>query len=505
MTLTTRLSFFFLSMLALVLVGFSTTLYFLARNHMYGQAHERLEGALNTLVAAVEVGPEGLEWEKSQHKLDVGLRRGNGQVVWLVSNGHAAVDSAGQQDSVSELALATRRLQELGIAHDRVDWQEQTWFVAGRFLDARSLDKPAPEPHAVINPGEKIYQNLAITAAVPLGPVRAELRYLASILGGLSAVVWLGALFVGRRVCRQALRPVQRMAQSARDMETSDLTERLPVTPTGDELEDLSRSFNGLLDRTQESLESQRRFAGDASHQLRTPLTALLGQIEIALRRDRSPLEYQHVLAAAQRQGKHLQQIVDSLLFLARADAEARLPNLERLDLAAWLPDQQSTWSGRLTSKVLRLAFDEPGPCWVEAQPALLEELVNNLLDNAAKYSGPGTLITLKVSRNDREVILAVEDEGTGVRPEDMPHLFEPFFRSPMARERGVGGVGLGLAIAARIARAFGGGIDAENRSTGGSCFRLHLPALQQYGQSGQNKVEPRQPLESAMSGEHLT
>lgn len=494
MTLSTRLSMFFLSMLALVLAGFSITLYTLAQNHLRHQGQERLEGALNTLVAAVEVGPEGLEWEKTQHKLDLGLRHVSDQVVWLISGDKTLVDSAGSEDLVKSLSTSAWRLEEQKKTRDNVVWQDQPWLVGQRWLDVHAMGKPAPEPPPPVHPGEKKYQQLFIAAAVPLGPARAELAYLAGILGGLSVLIWLAALVSGRYVCRQALLPVQRMAQSARDMEASDLTERLPVAATGDELEDLSRSFNGLLERTQESLERQRRFAGDASHQLRTPLTALLGQLEIALRRDRSGDEYRQVLATAQRQGKHLQQIIESLLFLARTDAEARLPNLEPIDLAAWLAERGLTWAGMFAGRELRWEIDQPGPCWVEAQTALLEELVKNLLENAAKYSPDGAVITLTLIRENSEVVLAVEDEGTGLHPEDLPHLFEPFFRSAAARARGIGGAGLGLAIAARIALGFGGRIDAENRPAGGSCFKLRLPALDQ---EGREKIST-QPVPSA-------
>lgn len=494
MKLSTRLSLFFLTMLALVLAGFSITLYSLAQNHLRHQAQERLDGALNTLVAAVEVGPEGLEWEKTQHKLDLGLRHVSDQVVWLISDGKALVDSAGRKDLVQSLETTTRRLEDQRTTRENVVWQDQPWLVGQRWHDVHAMEKPAPEPLLPVNPAEKKYQRLLIAAGVPLAPARAELAYLAGILGGLSVLIWLAALFSGRYVCRQALLPVQRMARSARDMEASDLTERLPVAATGDELEDLSRSFNGLLDRTQESLERQRRFAGDASHQLRTPLTALLGQIEIALRRDRSGEDYRQVLATAQRQGKHLQQIIESLLFLARTDSEARLPNLEPIDLAAWLAERGLAWAGMFAGKELRWEIDQAAPCWVEAQSALLEELVKNLLDNAAKYSPDGAVITLKLNREGSEVVLAVEDEGAGLRPEDLPHLFEPFFRSATARARGIGGAGLGLAIAARIAQGFGGRIEAANRQAGGSCFRLRLPALDQ---AGREKIAA-QPVSSA-------
>src|SRR5207302_10565907 len=121
------------------------------------------------------------------------------------------------------------------------------------------------------------YPVLGITAGLLLEPVRTALQQLLGALVGLSVGIWLVALFAGRAVCRRALRPVTIMAATARQMNVDDLGSRLPTTSHGDELEDLSRAFNGLLDRFQEAVERQRRFTGDASHQLRTPLTAILG------------------------------------------------------------------------------------------------------------------------------------------------------------------------------------------------------------------------------------
>src|SRR5262249_2439460 len=149
----------------------------------------------------------------------------------------------------------------------------------------------------------------------------------------------LAALVAGRAVCRRALAPVTRMATTARAMGAVNLGERMPVAAVNDEMADLGRSFNGLLDRLQESFERQRQFTGEASHQLRTPLAALLGQTEVALRRDRPPSEYRQTLEAVQQQARHLTQITEALLFLARADAEAAAPAAQPLDLAGWLPE----------------------------------------------------------------------------------------------------------------------------------------------------------------------
>jgi signal transduction histidine kinase len=324
--------------------------------------------------------------------------------------------------------------------------------------------------------GQK-YSALAITAGVPVEPIRTTLRQLGGTLFGLSITIWLLAVFVGRIVSRRALRPVRQMAASACQIDANHLEQRLSEIRSNDELEDLNCAINGLLDRLQDSFERQRRFTGDASHQLRTPLTAILGQIEIALRRERPPEEYRRVLAIVQQKAEHLRRIVEMLLFLARADTEARLPEPERIDLKAWLPEFLRGWSEHERTKDIILECVKVDSCGVQVQPAWLGELLNILIDNACKYSPPGTPIKVRLRREEQAVCVEVEDKGCGIAGADFPHLFTPFFRSAETRRLGVEGFGLGLAIAKRLAGAFGGELTATSRLDHGSCFTVRLPA----------------------------
>ncbi len=224
------------------------------------------------------------------------------------------------------------------------------------------------------------------------------------------------------------------MAVAARTIHADDLGQRLPNAGTGDELEDLGRAFNDLLGRLQESFERQRRFSGDASHQLRTPLTAILGQIDVLFRRDRPVEEYERVLKVVQKQTAHLRLIVEMLLFLARADAETKLTQLETLDCAEWLADHLQTWAPHARAADLKFEAASSGPYWVRAQLPLLGQLIDNLLDNATKCSGPGTAVVIRIGEESGLVTVVVEDEGCGVAADDLPHIFEAFYRSPHSR-----------------------------------------------------------------------
>jgi len=460
MALTTRLMLLLLGTLALVLGGFSATLYLLADRYLHRQVEERLGGMVDRLVAGAEFGPGGVEWEPQQRTLpsvspDV-------PVVWQVldERGHI-IDQLGGGESGGLLAQAIEEVRT-------VYWQEQNWLVQERVVQS-AVQKPGTE--------KNMYAVLRMRAGLSLDPMETTLRWLVGMLIVVSATIWLLALVVGRALCRRALLPVRDMAQAARDMSVLQPEERLPLPGTGDELQELARAFNELLDRLQTAFERQGRFTSDASHQLRTPLAALLGQVEVVLRRPRSTQEYQQTLRTVHRRASQLREIVEALLYLARSDAEANLPGTQELDLGGWLKERVDTWAQHDRARDL-IIEDVPQALPVRAHPVLLGELLNILLENACKYSEAGTPIAVRTHREDGCVILAIEDRGCGIAAEELPHVWQPFFRSYQARLRGVAGVGLGLAIAQRLAVSFGGRLTVRSQLGCGSTFSLWLPAL---------------------------
>ncbi len=482
MTLTTRLSVYSMAALTVVLAGFSTTLYLLSRTYLSRQVDEHLEAALSTLVAAAEIGPDGFEWEPNARMLVQSDDPSAGPLYWMVSDGQGhsvdrSTNTASNDSMIQSLAAFTASHHKT----DVVKMNGQDWRLLQRRLEmSTGTDQPtAGTPRGSSNHAKKTrYPILVLGAAVSQKPVQHALHTLAAALIGVSSSIWLLALFGGRFLCRRALAPLTRMAAVTRRMNASDLVNRLPRPETGDELDDLSESFNGLLERLHESFERQRRFTGDASHQLRTPLTAILGQIEVAVRRKRTPDEYERTLILVQEQGARLHQIVEMLLFLARADADAQLPNLEIIDLGFWLQTHLKSWAGHPRANDLRLESNSDVPLWVKTHPVMLAQLVDNLLDNACKYSVASTAVILRLSAEDGIASLEVQDAGCGIAPDDLPHVFEPFYRSPHARRLGFDGVGLGLAVAKRIALALGGEIFPQSGPTTGSCFTLRLPTV---------------------------
>jgi len=264
------------------------------------------------------------------------------------------------------------------------------------------------------------------------------------------------------------------MAESARSIPAGEPARRLEVAATGDELEDLGRSFNGLLDRSQEALEKQRRFTGEASHQLRTPLAVMLGQVEVALRRARPPEDYRRVLGVVAEQAGRLHRVVEMLLFLARAESEAALPGVSPVAVRPWLEEHLAAWATHPRAADIRTDFPAED-LQAAAHPPLLGQAVDALIDNAMKYSPPGSPVLVSLRADADAILLSVEDAGYGIDPEDLPRIFEPFFRSPRQRGANPGGVGLGLAIAHRVVEAMGGELSAWSVPGRGSRFVVSL------------------------------
>ena len=470
MTLTTRLSLFFLSMLAIVLLGFSMVLYWLADQYLHRQSQERLDAVLGTLSAAFDIGTEGVEWEPAARHINLETPAYTDPVAWIIGDHRGEVvdqSKTAETDQFVDQALPYLQPSDRDGVSRKGNWNIGQRWVKGMGENANVID--------TTEEGDK-YPKMSITAGVSLVPVNTTLRRLEVYLIGLSLAVWVTALFLGRFICGRALLPVRNMAAIASEMQASDLAGRLPVLTSRDELEDLSRAFNSLLDRVQETFERQRRFTGDASHQLRTPLTAILGQIDVALRKERTNEEYQRVLTTVHSKAHRLSRIVESLLFLARADSDAPEPRLELLDLGSWLPTYLESWKDHDRANDITLENHCSGSCGISLEPELFRELLDILLDNACKYSPPGTAIQVRLECVESQVEIHVLDHGFGIAESDLPNLFVPFVRSEESRLKGIEGIGLGLSIAKRLIGVFKGELTVTSRKNVETCFIVRLP-----------------------------
>jgi len=466
-----RVSAFFLSALALVLLAYSIVFYVLARTWLVWQFEHELHGTLHALVAAVEVEPEEVKWQPLEHTITMETGATADSVQWIVLGDRQTVVEKSRHAGPDLVELART------IAADSPPTAEQWVQIHQRLVAPRPLhdDREVDE-----------FDELLIVAARSAAPLRADLMRLAGLVSLLPLVAWLAAAALGHRLCRRAVQPVMEMARLAREATGMPFDVRLPVADARDELGDLASAFNTLLARLQHFFNEQRQFAGNAAHELRTPLTVLRGQIEVALRRPRSAEESAQTLSLLRDQTVQLQNLVESLLFLARSEDDAVPPDVETLDVRDWVSCRIASWSPHPRSRDLRCEMELTGPVWISASRSLLSRLLDNLIENAFKFSEPGTPVTLKVRidpesgpvRSCPTVSIQVTDRGCGVAAEERVAIFTPFYRTRSALDRRVAGTGLGLAIAARIARTCGATLQCESPSGGGSAFRLDLPRI---------------------------
>lgn len=471
MKLVNRVSVFFLAALAVVLVVYSGFFYVFVRTRLVQQFEHELQSALNSLVAAVEVEPEEVKWQPLEHTIALGAVQGPDEVQWAVIGDSSRVvensRNATPEIIAQAMAIASRasRSADSGQLVANGDWHilHQRLFAPAPERSERELDE---------------FDEIVVVIAHSAAPLNANLHRLLLLVCALPVGTWLVAAAAGHWFCRRALQPVVDMSEQARSMTGANFDFRLPVIETGDELADLAVAFNTLLDHQHKAFEQQRRFTGNAAHELRTPLTVLLGQIDVALRRTRSPQEYDTTLRLLRDQTAQLQTIVESLLFLARAEEDAILPDSETFSLAGWLRDYMCRWNAHPRRADISLKIGPAGSSQINASGALLTRLLDNLVENALKYSSPGSKVEVIATSNDAEALVQVQDQGRGIAAEDLDEIFHPFFRSRAAREAGITGTGLGLAIAARIATAFGGRLECTSDLGRGSRFTLRLPTL---------------------------
>ncbi len=286
-------------------------------------------------------------------------------------------------------------------------------------------------------------------------------------------VAGLGGYWLSRR----ALTPVDEITQAARNIGAQDLGKRLTVRKTGDELERLADTLNAMLGRLEAAFQRITKFTADASHELRTPVSVMRASAEIALRKPRSEEEYRETLGQILHESERMSQLIEQLLILARSDAGSAVLPMIRTNLAE--PLRSACQQASLLAGEKQLAFSErvpESPLWVQGDSGALERLFLVLLDNAVKYTPDGGRIEVHLNSENGFAVAAIRDTGIGVSSEDLPYIFERFYRADRARTRDSGGSGLGLAIGNWVAQVHGGEIRVQSEPSRGSCFEVRLP-----------------------------
>ena len=293
------------------------------------------------------------------------------------------------------------------------------------------------------------------------------------------AIGFVLALLAGHFISRRILKPIREFTWTARSIEVERLGRRLDVPRARDELSELARTFNRMLDRLQEGFSQQQRFVSDASHELRTPLTVILGYSDMLSRwgrEDKNILD--EGITAIRSEAENMQQLIEKLLFLARADQKRQAVNKETVDLAELLADTIEKMHTVTTSHEVTLGRNDPAT--VSADPVLLRQLLRIFLENSVKYTPPGGHIhAYSIRSNDgTSVTVTLTDDGIGIAPEHQSRIFDRFYRVDSSRTKETGGSGLGLSIARWIAERHDIKLVLKSAVDEGTTITLNIPLI---------------------------
>lgn len=315
-----------------------------------------------------------------------------------------------------------------------------------------------------------------VQIAYPERPVDLALDHLSTIFAILAPLVIVFSASGGWLLAKLALRPIDSITDMANRITAHNLAERIPGRDVPDEIGRLIRTINNMIGRLQQSFTQIRQFSLNIAHELRTPLTILKGESELALRKQESNDETRQLAGIYLEETVRLSRIVDDLLTLAKTEAGQIKIQHEPLEWDKLVREVFEDAQLLSSSRELSVALNHNDPVILTGDSARLRQLLRNLVINAIQYTPPGGSIGISSVLNGDSVEISVRDTGIGIAPTDLPHIFQPFYRSERAHHHAMGGSGLGLAISQWIAHAHGGTILVASTQPGGSTFTVILP-----------------------------
>jgi signal transduction histidine kinase len=314
-------------------------------------------------------------------------------------------------------------------------------------------------------------------------PMTATLRRLAWLLAGVSAAGLAATALVGFVLATRALRPIAHVTERAASIARGDFSARLDPPAVEDEIGRMTTLLNDMLERLNGAVAANRRFAADASHELRGPLTAMLGEIDVTLKRDRSAAEYRESLEIVRDRIHELTGIAENLMMLVRAQ-EGQAPPSTEVPIEPLVAETVADLRGLAADRGVTIAARGLAGVVVYANRPLVARILDNVVRNAVQYNRPGGRVLVSAEVEEpaggewatATTVLRVSDTGQGIPPEDRTRVFERFYRIDRSRSRRTGGTGLGLSIASEMVRLLGGSIRVADSSPEGTTFEIRLP-----------------------------
>lgn len=451
-----RLTIWYLLTLGMILFLFSGFLYWQMQHNLYAQVDTTLQLAASQALINVDADGDKIAFQNLDNPSNP-QHQNEDLTFYLLSSDGTLLEQLGRNTTISPPQPQQTGFVTL-IAGD------DTWRV---YSQAVTVNNAAGWVQVVQN----------------LDPIIEILeRLVTQMIIGVPLALGLAGIG-GLLLASSALRPITRITQTAQSITGSDLSRRIQYQGPADEVGRLAQTFDDMLDRLQAAFERERRFTGDAAHELRTPLAALKGRIGVTLSRPRPVGDYTDTLHEMEGQVDRLIHLSNDLLFMARLDQKQRPLQFELIELQDFLSAIVDQVSPLAEVKQIELHKNIPDNLAIKGDIDLLIRLFLNLLDNAIKYTPEGGMVSIAVERKNKQVQITISDTGPGIPKEHLPHLFERFYRAEEDRARNSlgnrqSGAGLGLAIAYEIVRAHKGYLGVESQPEQGTTFfvRLDMP-----------------------------
>lgn len=431
---------------------------------MRSQVDAFLEGEIHEFMLTVHEHPMDDALLEEYFRKELGVRTRNDLGFRLIDENGRVLVSSSMSDLFRDL------------------WRPPAdWYRASAQVRCDTLQPSgAPYGHRVCSLRTETADGRTCTAqsSYSLDQMTQSLARIRSIALTILVVTPFVAVGVGGGLARRSLRPVRGIIRAAQDVGAHDLRSRVPLSGTGDEMDQLAATLNGMLERIEEKVGEMKRFTADAAHELRTPLTALRGSAELALLRQRSPEELRQTIEESLVQYERLQRIADDLLLLARIDAREAVFKRERVSLDTIVEDVRDLYAPMAEDKGLSLEVERVNGIVISGDGGRLRQALGNLVDNAIKYTPPPGRVMVSVGPSNGAACIRVTDTGIGIPEDDLPKVFDRFYRADPARSASsVPGAGLGLSICRSIIEAHNGTIRIESVPGTGTIVSACLPA----------------------------
>lgn len=457
MTVRLRLALWAAALFMVVLLVFGTFVYLRMQQTLHAALDDSLQLSATQIVTMVQVSDGQVAFGTGQSQPDesASLRRRRATVRILDGTGQI-VQAFGRYDdlAVTPASLAAAQVGQSSLA---------TLSDPQSGLPVRVYSVPLLEDGRLI---------AIVQVARSLDSIDATLDRLLSTLLLAGPLLVLAAGLGGYFLSARALAPIDRITRLARRTSAENLSARIGLPATNDEVGRLAATFDEMLARLENAFRREHQFAADASHELRTPLAAMQAILNVTAQKRRAPEEYEQAMADLAQEADRLQSLVENLLRVARGEA-SQIGVYEAVDLSTLLRDVTDSLRPLAEAKGLTFSCHVPEGLTLQGDSDSLIRLFVNLVDNAVKYTDKGG-VTVTARGVDGRIRIVVADSGRGIPPWHLAHIFDRFYRAEQSRS--AGGAGLGLSIALDIARAHGGTLSAQNARGGGALFTVSLP-----------------------------